>query len=133
MQLPKTIRAQGRSERARRYRIHMILRYRPLGEKEWLSGETVNVSRSGVLFLVPRLLDAGMPIEFTLRLPREGRGEPGATVLCRGRVVRTVRPADGEFFPALAARISGYRMLRSSDLLEMQLCEAPDGDSRASA
>src|ERR1019366_1401637 len=36
--------------RARRFNLHLPLRYRPLGEKSWRPGTTENISRSGLLF-----------------------------------------------------------------------------------
>src|SRR6202167_3638404 len=37
--------------RARRYNLHLPLRYRQVGEKSWRPGTTENISRSGLLFL----------------------------------------------------------------------------------
>jgi len=54
------------------------------------------------------------PIEMLLALPAEvGGGEDAATVICRGRIVRTELPKGAENDderPAVAATIAGYRL-----------------------
>ena len=44
--------------RARRFNLHLPLRYRPLGEENWRPGTTENISRSGLLFLAQELLQS---------------------------------------------------------------------------
>jgi hypothetical protein len=100
--------------RAPRYRLQIPLRYRPSGDHQWREGRTENISRSGVLFRTDHLMPLQTPIEMLLALPVEvGGGEDAATVICRGRVVRT-QPADGasgdDGQPAVAATIAGYRL-----------------------
>jgi len=57
------------------------------------------------------------PIEMLLALPAEvGGGDEAATVICRGRVVRTEPGAgddDDDARPAVAATIAGYRLAHS--------------------
>jgi hypothetical protein len=49
------------------------------------------------------------PIDILMSLPEElgGVGE-SASVICRGRVVRTEPPRPGDPLPAVAAMIAGY-------------------------
>lgn len=105
--------------RAPRYRLQIPLRYRSTSEQEWREGRTVNISRSGVLFRTDHLMPLQTPIEMLLALPAEvGGGEDAATVICRGRVVRTI-PAGGidtdadAGRPAVAVTIAGYRLAHS--------------------
>ena len=105
--------------RAPRYPLRIPLRYRQSGEQLWHEGRTENISRSGVLFRTDHLMPLQTPIEMLLALPAEvGGGEDAATVICRGRVVRT-EPVTGEDVaaddarPAVAATIAGYRLAHS--------------------
>ena len=96
------------SSRAQRFQLHLPLRYRRLGEKDWHEGTTENISRSGMLFKVEELLQPSVQLEINLVLPAEIAGLSATEVVCRGEVVRTV-PANGETLnPALAARILQY-------------------------
>ena len=99
------------SGRARRFALHLPVRYRCLGEARWQDGRMENISRSGVLFWTdhPAAVDSAVEIRFVLPV---GPVAPG--VLCRGRIVRTV-PAGPERLPGVAATISAYRFLRPPD------------------
>jgi hypothetical protein len=91
------------------------MRYRPSGDPYWHEGQTENISRSGVLFRTDHLMPLQTPIEMLLALPAElGGGEEAATVICRGRVVRT-EPGDSQDDPrpVVAATIAGYRLAHS--------------------
>jgi len=96
--------------RALRYEMSSPLFYRRVGDSDWTSGRTVNISRTGVLFtgLQPKLVpEAG--VEFVLML--QGLGRPGQSrVECRGTVVRVVRTAT-EGACAMAATIEGCEFL----------------------
>jgi hypothetical protein len=95
--------------RARRFALHLPLRYRLLGAAEWRQGRMENISRSGVLFWTDQLLDVDTPLEMSFVLPLI---HTHPEVLCRGRIVRTVLP-EGEQRPSgLAATISVYRFVR---------------------
>ena len=103
--------------RAPRYPLRIPLRYRQSGEQQWREGRTENISRSGVLFRTDHLIPLQTPIEMLLALPAEvAGGEEAATVICRGRIVRTEPPggdAEDEARPAVAATIAGYRLAHS--------------------
>jgi len=96
--------------RATRYEMSAPLVYRSVGGESWLSGRTVNVSRSGVLFEAESVvLPADTRIEFILMLP--SLGLPGsARVHCHGQVVRHGEaPKDGA--SVIAATIDAYEFL----------------------
>jgi PAS domain S-box-containing protein len=96
--------------RARRFNLHLPLRYRPLGEKSWRSGTTENISRSGLLFQAQESLLPNALLEISLVLPPEIAGLAATEVICRGEVVRSVE-AQGRgqsVTPALAAKILQY-------------------------
>ena len=98
--------------RARRFNLHLPLRYRPLGEQSWRPGTTENISRSGLLFQAQELLLPNALLEISLVLPPEIAGLAATEVICRGEVVRSVE-AQGQgqgqgVTPALAAKILQY-------------------------
>jgi len=118
--------------RARRFTLHLPLRYRAVGETRWHEARTENISRSGVLFRpgdreaiaigeerpdslrafrLAGLLDVDTPVEMSFVLPG---GPAPAEVVCRGRIVRVVPPHEPEARPAVAATISGYRFVRGA-------------------
>ena len=103
--------------RAPRYPLRITLRYRQAGDPQWREGRTENISRSGVLFRTDHLMPLQTPIEMLLALPAEVvGGEDAATVICRGRVVRTepaMDESDADARPAVAATIAGYRLAHS--------------------
>ena len=96
--------------RARRFNLHVPLRYRPLGEKSWRPGTTENISRSGLLFQAQEWLHPNALVEIRLVLPAEIAGLAATEVVCRGEVVRSVEAAGqgGSVSPALAAKILQY-------------------------
>jgi PAS domain S-box-containing protein len=96
--------------RARRFNLHLPLRYRPLGEQSWRPGTTENISRSGLLFQAQEVLHPNMLVEISLVLPAEIAGLAATEVICRGEVVRSVEPQrQGQNVnPALAAKILQY-------------------------
>jgi CheY-like chemotaxis protein len=96
--------------RARRFNLHLPLRYRPLGEKSWRPGTTENISRSGMLFHGEEMLHPNAQLEISLVLPAEIAGLAATEVICRGEVVRLVEAhKEGHSVtPALAAKILQY-------------------------
>ncbi len=102
--------------RAQRFQLHLPLKYRCLDEEQWHDGETRNISRSGLLFEAEDSLQPNVLLEINLVLPAEIAGLSPTEVVCRGEIVRTVRP-DGETMPpALAAKILQYRFQHGSQL-----------------
>jgi PAS domain S-box-containing protein len=94
--------------RAQRFQLHLPLRYRRLGEKDWHVGTTENISRSGMLFQADEALQPNSQLEINLVLPQEIAGLSSTEVVCRGEVVRTVEHNGSTLTPALAARILQY-------------------------
>ncbi len=94
--------------RARRFNLHLPLRYRPLGEQNWRAGTTENISRSGLLFQAQELLHPNAILEISLVLPAEIAGLAATEVICRGEVVRSVEAQGQGVSPALAAKILQY-------------------------
>src|SRR5215472_9290807 len=94
--------------RAQRFQLHLPLRYRRIGEKQWHIGTTENISRSGLLFQADQLLPPSVQVEINLVLPAEIAGLSETEVVCRGEVVRAVETPNNEMNAALAARILQY-------------------------
>jgi PAS domain S-box-containing protein len=94
--------------RARRFNLHLPLRYRPLGEKSWRPGTTENISRSGMLFQAQESLHPNAQLEISLVLPAEIAGLAATEVICRGEVVRSIEAHGEGVSPALAAKILQY-------------------------
>jgi PAS domain S-box-containing protein len=99
---------ESTSSRAQRFQLHLPLRYRRLGEKQWHMGTTENISRSGLLFQADEILQLNSQLEINLVLPAEIAGLSATEVVCRGEVVRTIEPEGDVLTPALAARILQY-------------------------
>ena len=94
--------------RAQRFQLHLPLRYRRIGDKQWHIGTTENISRSGMLFQADQLLPPSVQVEINLVLPAEIAGLSETEVVCRGEVVRAVETTDSAANAALAARILQY-------------------------
>ena len=104
--------------RARRFNLHLPLRYRLLGEKDWRPGTTENISRSGLLFAAQELLQPNAQVEINLVLPSEIAGLAATEVVCRGEVVRSIEPQSPELPPALAAKILQYHFQHGNRIPE---------------
>jgi PAS domain S-box-containing protein len=113
---PRTGKARIPSFRAQRFRLHLPIRYRPVGEPDWRSGTTENISRSGVLFRAEETLQPMAQLEISLVLPPEIAGLSSAEVVCRGEVVRTIEAGPTTLHPALAAKILQYHFQHGSQL-----------------
>lgn len=85
---------------AQRFDLHLPLRYRKPGEKQWRQTVSTNVSRKGLVFAAEEELEAGAMLE--VRLMLEMQPGYGPEVVCRARVVRMLPPQDPEQ-PARAA------------------------------
>jgi PAS domain S-box-containing protein len=112
--------AQGQqpipSTRAQRFQLHLPLKYRRLDEEKWHDGQTRNISRSGLLFQAEDLLPANVQLEINLVLPAEIAGLSATEVVCRGEIVRTVKPNGEKMPPALAAKILQYHFQHGTHL-----------------
>ncbi len=102
--------------RAQRFKLQLPLKYRPLGEQDWHSGTTENISRSGMLFRAEEFLSPNIQLEINLVLPREIAGLSAAEVVCRGEIVRAVEGAEPSLSPAVAAKILQYHFRHGSKI-----------------
>ena len=102
------------SFRAERFALQLPLKYRPLGEQDWHSGTTENISRSGMLFRAEELISPNVQLEINLVLPREIAGLSDAEVVCRGEIVRAVERSESTMSPAIAAKILQYHFQHGS-------------------
>ena len=53
--------------RAARHELHIPLRYRLEGNQEWLAGEAINMSESGLLFSSDDLLEVDSRVQITFQ------------------------------------------------------------------
>ena len=106
--------------RARRFNLHLPLKYRQVGEQDWRQGTTENISRSGMLFSAEEMISPNAQLEINLVLPVEVAGVAAAEVVCRGQVVRSKRPGESRTSPALAAKILQYRFQHGSQEVQAQ-------------
>ena len=102
--------------RAKRFSLQLPLKYRPLGEQDWHSGTTENISRSGMLFRAEELISPNVQLEINLVLPREIAGLSAAEVVCRGEIVRSVEGTEPTMTPAIAAKILQYHFQHGMDI-----------------
>ena len=98
----------SRLTRAQRFKLHVPLKYRLVGEGNWRKGTTENISRSGMLFRAEEMVSPNTMLEISIVLPAEIAGLSAAEVVCRGEVVRTLEPKQPMMNPALAAKILQY-------------------------
>jgi PilZ domain len=88
-------------ERAERHPLQIPLRYRIRGEQEWSTGQTVNLSETGVLFSSELLLEINDRLEITFQTS----GPPLLNSSTRlAQVVRRVLVNWPETRPAFGAR-----------------------------
>lgn len=97
--------------RARRFALHLPLRYRPIGAEHWREGRIENISRSGVLFWTDDPMGVDTRVEMSFVLPLN---DDFPAVVCRGHIVRAVPLKEHQGTPALAATISAYRFVRGT-------------------
>ncbi len=92
---------QEASGRARRFPIHIPVRYRMAHSPEWFDAYTENVSRSGVLFRTERTFEPTTALDIRLELPAVDNGERvRGEVVCKGEVVRMDPSDDREGIPS---------------------------------
>ena len=103
----------GNSRRAQRFAIRAHVRFRRTGETNWCEGNTENISRSGLLFRAEDFLQPKTSVEIRFMLPVEVSKEPAAEVICRGTIVRTMSPTNGQGSHMLAATIADYCFVRA--------------------
>jgi hypothetical protein len=98
--------------RARRFPLILPIRCRRAGEEGWISGVTINISSSGVLFRTSEPLDIDTQVEMTIVL---GESPARAGELrCDGHIVR-IESGDSTT-PSMAAAFSRYNLQRGTEL-----------------
>jgi hypothetical protein len=99
--------------RTRRFKLQLPLSITRSGsERVTLTGQTKNISSSGVLFTSEREPDLGGPIEYVITLNHEGP-QP-VTLRCMGKVLRaepSVQMGQSSSFQ-VAATLERYEFLR---------------------
>jgi PilZ domain len=55
------------STRALRHELHIPLRYRLEGQQDWMAGEAINMSESGLLFSSDELLEVNTRVQITFQ------------------------------------------------------------------
>ena len=102
------VKEQRRSQRFQ-LALPMILVHGSHGEVR-RTGETLNVSSTGVYFLVGDRVEPGTLLKFIITLPEEISIAGSVRLLCKGKVTR-VEPHDGATM-GVAATIERYEFLR---------------------
>jgi hypothetical protein len=96
----------GGRPRDQRARLASPIRYRRKTEGQWHSGETVDISGSGLLFLAQAPLELGTEVEVILRVKPEGaENHLLLQLVLQGKVVRRVLANWPEVRPATALRV----------------------------
>jgi hypothetical protein len=104
--------------RAQRFPLHLPIQYRAKGSSQWYSGQTENISCSGVLFRCKYGLQQDAPIELVLPLPWLASQETRVKVVCNGRIARLRSLAlQGERME-MAASFTRFRFVRGSESLD---------------
>jgi PAS domain S-box-containing protein len=98
--------------RAKRFALHLPMKYRFIGENGWHTGTTENISRSGMLFRAEESVSPSAQLEIHLVLPAEIAGLSTAEVICRGEVVRSLESEA----PTLAAKILQYHFQHNNQI-----------------
>lgn len=97
--------------RATRFAVATSIQFREPGSAEWRQGRTLNISRTGVLFVAASPLPrASSELECIVALPVFGPG-PAVSVLCWGRVARVEWDETVDGRRSAAVTIDGYRFL----------------------
>jgi hypothetical protein len=86
--------------RARRFPLHFPVYYRKSGTPDWQDGETINISRTGILFQAGECVPANSLLDIEVRLPAH------VILSCQGSIVRTEESM-------LAVQIHRYSLSRT--------------------
>lgn len=111
-------------QRAGRYPVRTVIRFRVRGRDKWYEGMTENISRTGVLLRSSFLPRKGTQVEMVLSLPTKVLGESPAEVVGRGRVVRQTRRGNLDQPPGIAATFDRYRLARAGTVPQETTCKS---------
>jgi len=81
--------ANALETRAQRVPVRTSVWFRANRRPVWNPGETVNISRSGILLRALKELEPGTPLEMHIAFPSEMTGGAPVDLVCWGAVVRT--------------------------------------------
>lgn len=85
--------------RARRFPLQFPLHYRKTGTPSWQDGETINISRTGILFRAGEYIPPDSILDIEVHMPTKG------ILSCQGSIVRTDESI-------IAVQIHRYNILR---------------------
>jgi len=100
--------------RGKRFPVTWPLQYRRAGETQWLTGRTVNMSISGVLFVAQDPLTPEDRVELSIWIEAPDRRVPTSVVGAMGRVVRTEPSLPGAVAVQFNQAEQAFRMSMSS-------------------
>lgn len=109
--------AQDRRQLAR-HRVRAPLRFRSTGvaaDKSDHFTEALNLSRGGFYFASSAPLQVGMPIEVSIRMPKEVTGNQSEELSCVARVVHVRNEAYGDGRNGFGAEIVKFSPPASED------------------
>jgi hypothetical protein len=95
--------------RAQRVPVLTRIRYCRVGDAEWFTGMTENISQTGVLFQAEHIFRLNTPVQMTLEVPQPILGLTGS-INCEGCIVRTTVTIFGDT-AHLAAKILAGRSI----------------------
>jgi hypothetical protein len=98
MRFAFAVRNRSSDMRAHRFPLQLAVSYRAVGQIEWQTARTANVSASGVLVQAADLPAVNTSLEFRLALRPEAGSNPSSHVSGRGHVVRQIQTP--QFLPA---------------------------------
>jgi len=102
--------------RAKRFPIHVPIRYRIPRSADWFVACTENVSRSGVLFRTDSIFEPMTALDLRLELPPvRNNGGTHAEIVCKGEVVRVERHYPVGDPQAIAVAIYNYRLTKKRE------------------
>ena len=104
------------SRRAKRFAIHLPIRYRKLHTSKWFEGRTEGISYPRVLFRGEFLPQPKTTVELRIELPIAIPGEAAAEIVGKGVVARTEESPISGIPPALEVAIDCYRIARCGRL-----------------
>lgn len=110
--------------RAKRFPMHLPVKYRRVGEKRWFTGTTGNVSCSGMLVHGRHVLSPESKVQLLLTMPFQLAGKAQLVALCNGEVVRK---ADHNVPPqntSLGISIASCELLRNKAAVQQE-CTQP--------
>jgi hypothetical protein len=109
---PPSAAAAANRRQARRFDLHVALRYRHDGDARWHKGFTRNIGPAGVLFEGEDRVQPSTAVEITLALPKRIVGEETAELHCEGTVTRSESRGGDGARSVTAIKISHYRLVR---------------------